>query len=403
MVHESLSVVIAAFLISAGLIRVILVVAHKLSLYEKTDHRRTHSGNVPFLGGVAIFLGFCVAAAAAYTLLPQLHPARAFPVRYPAALLLAGFTIHITGVVDDLYGIPALGKLALQLLAAGIAVSGGVLIDQVSAGGIDEAIPLGALSIPLTVLWIVGVSNAVNLLDGMDGLAGGVSLIVAVTLGIWAVLAGNPLVLMLCSALTGALVGFLLFNRPPARVFMGDGGSLFLGFSLAVLPLLQGGGAPQPFVVPALMLLLIVPAADTLAAIIRRTARGIPFYEPDREHIHHKLQDLGVPTRQALLVLYAVCLLGAVSATVWLFAGGSLRFTLAPAVGVLTSLAVRRLYSIVPPAAPAETLSRLMLPVHRLGKANGTQRRHNSGISLHDRRPNHASQFPPVSQPEERE
>lgn len=391
MVFVSLSAAIVALLTSAGLIKVIISVAHRLHLFEETDHRRTHTGDIPFLGGIGIALGFFVAAAGAYLVFLHFHPSRAFPARYLAALLVAGFTMHVTGVVDDLCSIPALRKLGLQLLAAGIAISGGVVIDQVSVFRVDAAIPLGALSIPLTALWIVGVSNAVNLMDGMDGLAGGVSLIVSAALGLWALLVGNLLLLMLCSALVGALVGFLLFNLPPARVFMGDGGSLFLGFTLAVLPLVHGGGAPAPFVLPALFLLLIVPAADTLAAIIRRTGRGIPFYEPDREHIHHKLQDLGLSARHALLLICAVCVLGAAAATVGLFANGPLRYGIPLTLGISTGLAVWLLYSVTPSAgsvaraAPAESLSRLTPSAYRLNGTNGTSRGHGSVVHLSSR------------------
>ena len=362
MIFESAGAALVAGFTSLALTKLVISVARRFQLFEKTDNRRTHSGDIPFLGGIGIAVGFMVAASCAYLLFLRLHPARAFSTRYLAAVLLGISMIHVTGVVDDFRNIPAMRKLALQLMAAAIAISGGVLIEQVNIVGGSVVIVLGPLSVPFTLLWIVAVSNAVNLIDGMDGLAGGVSLIAVTTLGFWAYLTGDTLLLMLCASLVGALVGFLYFNLPPARVFMGDGGSLFLGFCLAVLPLVSGRGTPAPFPLPALALLLLVPAADTIAAIVRRAKRNVPFHTPDREHVHHKLQDLGLSARQALLVIYAFCIMGALSASAWLFMSGIPGMILRPAAGIIGAGALWWLYNHSVPegaqhAAPARTSS----------------------------------------------
>jgi UDP-GlcNAc:undecaprenyl-phosphate GlcNAc-1-phosphate transferase len=166
-------------------------------------------------------------------------------------------------------------------------------------------IRLGVFGYPLTVLWIVSISNAINLIDGMDGLAGGISAFAALSMGIIAVLQGSAVTASLCFALLGALIGFLVFNFPPARIFMGDSGSLLLGFCLATFPLAGGISRASAFgtlLVP--ITLLTVPILDTVTAILRRLRKGKSIIAPDKEHIHHRLLEMGLSERQILGVLY---------------------------------------------------------------------------------------------------
>jgi UDP-GlcNAc:undecaprenyl-phosphate GlcNAc-1-phosphate transferase len=169
-------------------------------------------------------------------------------------------------------------------------------------------VELGILAYPFTILWMVGIANAINLVDGMDGLAGGIAGFAALAMGIIALLTGHFDTALIAFALLGGIIGFLFYNLPPARIFMGDSGSLFIGFTLAIIPLL--GISPDASTGSVLIpvTLLTVPILDTLAAIIRRIKKKMPIIAPDKEHIHHKLLELGLTDKKILTIIYSICL-----------------------------------------------------------------------------------------------
>ena len=272
------------------------------------DNRRMHNHPIPRMGGLAIFFGFILSALIFIPLTPPLR-----------GMLLGAVIIVILGIFDDIYALPAMPKFLIQILAALIAVLMGNRIDILSNPNIFSSDPywhLGVLSIPISVLWIVAITNAVNLIDGLDGLACGVSTISSMTMLVIALTVAEAQVAILMAALAGACIGFLPYNLNPAKIFMGDTGSTFLGFVLATVSI-QGlfkSYAIISFAVPFLVLGL--PIFDTCFAILRRLARGQSPMAPDRGHIHHRLIDMGFTQKQAVAVLYLISAILGLSAVV---------------------------------------------------------------------------------------
>jgi UDP-GlcNAc:undecaprenyl-phosphate GlcNAc-1-phosphate transferase len=299
-----------AFGLALLLIPTIRRMAHRFKWYDLPNKRKIHTGLIPRLGGPGMYLSFLVAAVLS-PLLVTLVSGGSINVRYDLRFLpfFLGITlIHSVGLIDDFHNLKALPKFILQLLAAGIVTSGGFLIRSLTLPYLGT-LPLGLLAYPVTVLWIVGISNAINLIDGTDGLAGGISSFAALSMGIISLLQGAVLTSVLCFALFGAIVGFLVFNYPPAKIFMGDSGSLFLGFCLACFPLAGGISKISAFgtlLVP--VTLLTIPILDMITSVIRRLRNKVPIIHPDKEHIHHKLLDMGLNQRQILGVLYGFSL-----------------------------------------------------------------------------------------------
>ena len=277
------------------------------------DSRRMHNHPIPRMGGLGIYLGFILSVLLFLPLTPELR-----------GMLLGSTIIAVLGIFDDIYALPALPKFFIQIGAALVAVLGGNRIMFLSNPNIFSKEPfwdLGWLSIPITVLWIVGITNAVNLIDGLDGLACGVSTISSMTLLVIALVMEEPDVAILMAALSGACIGFLPYNLNPAKIFMGDTGSTFLGFILAVVSI-QGlfkFYTIISFAVPFLMLGL--PIFDTCFAILRRVSHGQSPMQPDRGHIHHRLIDMGFSQKQAVAVLYIISAILGLSAVVLTTAG----------------------------------------------------------------------------------
>lgn len=272
------------------------------------DSRRMHDHPIPRMGGLAIFFGFILSVLLFLPLTTQLR-----------GMLLGAVVIVILGIFDDIYALSAKLKFAVQIGAALIAVLMGNQIDYLSNPNIFSSDPywhLGVLSIPISVLWIVAITNAVNLIDGLDGLACGVSTISSMTMLVIALTVAEAQVAILMAALAGACIGFLPYNLNPAKIFMGDTGSTFLGFVLATVSI-QGlfkSYAIISFAVPFLVLGL--PIFDTCFAILRRLARGQSPMAPDRGHIHHRLIDMGFTQKQAVAVLYLISAILGLSAVV---------------------------------------------------------------------------------------
>ncbi len=271
------------------------------------DSRRMHKKPVPRLGGLAIFLGFMV------SILIFVHIDHSMQ-----GILLGAVIIVVLGVVDDMTPLRAKFKFLVQILAALVAVYHGVVIEILTNPNLFSDAPywsLGWLKYPVTVLWIVGVTNAVNLIDGLDGLASGVSTISAITMLV-IVLVSEQQVAIVMAALAGACLGFMPYNRNPAKMFMGDTGSTFLGYILATYSI-QGlfkYYAIVSFAVP--FLILGLPIFDTAFAIVRRLAHGQSPMTPDRGHIHHRMMDMGLNQKQTVAALYVVSSLLGLSAVV---------------------------------------------------------------------------------------
>jgi UDP-GlcNAc:undecaprenyl-phosphate/decaprenyl-phosphate GlcNAc-1-phosphate transferase len=278
--------------------------AQHRGLLDQPGGRKVHEVPIPRLGGVAMAIAIAVAIGGATIADPDLGSTLGLrPNRAPAILAGVGLLL-VVGIVDDVRGMRALVKLAFQIGAALLAWWLGLSIERFFfPWGIVE---LGPLALPVTVAWIVGVLNAINLIDGLDGLAAGVVLTVLGAFGLLAAADGVDPTLFIVAATIGAAVGFLAYNLHPATIIMGDTGSMVLGFVVAAvaISLTQDGVYPQAPWVP--FVALGVPIIDTIWAVVRRTARGDAFFIADRGHIHHQLLRLGFSQRDAMLSLTAL-------------------------------------------------------------------------------------------------
>ncbi|WP_226580644.1 glycosyltransferase family 4 protein [Halobacillus litoralis] len=279
-------------------------IAIKIGATDQPNHRKVHKNVMPRLGGLAIYLSFALGILFFF---PESE--------YTWPVLLGATVIILTGVLDDLRELSAKVKLAGQLLAAAIVVIGGVQVSFINLpfGGELE---LGYLSIPITVLWIVAITNAINLIDGLDGLAAGVSAIALLTISGMAITMGNVFVVFAGLMMLGSTLGFLVYNFYPAKIFMGDTGALFLGFMISVLSLLGFKNVTLfSFVIP--VIILGVPISDTLFAIVRRVIQRKPLSAPDKSHLHHCLLNLGYSHPESVLMIYAVSALFSLAAVIF--------------------------------------------------------------------------------------
>lgn len=274
------------------------------NLVDSSDgDRKLHDRPVPRIGGVAVVLGLGIALLALY------GDAHLRALRLPARLevvLLGGLAMHLLGLVDDVFGMRARWKLLAQAIIASGVCAAGVNITVMSLPGLPEFAVPPALGAVLTVTWLVGVTNAFNLIDGVDGLAGGAALFPLLAMTAIGAAHGQWVPAWITLSLAGALCGFLVFNFPPASVFLGDSGSLFLGFMLAGLGLLSAEKTSTAVVVALPLVALGLPVLDLTLAVARRFLRRQAIFTPDRGHIHHRLLNRGFTPRRVTLTLYGV-------------------------------------------------------------------------------------------------
>jgi len=331
---------VLAFLVSTALTPMVIVASHRRKWYDIPNERKIHTSPIPRLGGIAMFAGLLLSALAVPLLMPLFFSASwalTFSLRY-LPVFVAFCVVHIMGVVDDFHNLRALFKFLLQIIAAALVTVGGFAITRVRIPGLP-VISLGIFSYPLTIFWIVAISNAINFVDGVDGLAGGITAISALSLGIISLLQGQLVPALFSFCLLGAVFGFLAFNLPPARIFMGDSGSLLLGFVLAVIPLMLAPGATSIGDLFAPATIMLIPILDTISAIGRRVREKRAIFSPDKEHIHHKLLSLGARQTRILVITYACCGYFGAAAVVSLFLARGSALVLLAAVWVTGLLA----------------------------------------------------------------
>lgn len=263
---------------------------------DRPDARKVHHGLVPRLGGLAIYIGFVVSVVATVGL------------SYEMIGVLSGATVLVVvGILDDIYSLPAKVKLLGQILAAAVLVvlfNVGIEWINVPYVGIVE-FPL-FISVPLTIFWIIGFVNTVNLIDGLDGLAAGIATIVSITVALLAFQMGEWVSAAAMVAMSGACLAFLQYNFNPARIFMGDTGSMFLGYIIAAVAVIGTMKTAAVAVLAVPLLALAVPILDTLMAIVRRKHAGVPIFSPDKNHLHHRLLAKGLSQKQVVLLMYAM-------------------------------------------------------------------------------------------------
>lgn len=290
--------IILACILSLILMPVIIKLCNKFQIYDFQSARKIHSGNISRLGGVGIFISFFISAFLYLVKSNQVDLKACLPI------LIAGFIIFTFGLVDDILNLPAILKLLIQLVAVSIVTFSGFRFTQIFAWKLPTII-----SFVLTFGWILGVINAYNLIDGLDGLCGSLSFTTMVTLGVLYSLSSN-VEASLCFILAGAIFGFLCFNWPPAKLFMGDGGSQFLGFMIATIPLFSSSDIFEFNKFLIMIILTSIPVFDTIAAIWRRLRDKRPIMSADRSHLHHKLLNMGYSkTKTLYLLLFIQCLL----------------------------------------------------------------------------------------------
>ncbi|HHW06276.1 MAG TPA: undecaprenyl/decaprenyl-phosphate alpha-N-acetylglucosaminyl 1-phosphate transferase [Clostridia bacterium] len=304
--------VLAAFLLTWLVTPWIKKLAVRWGALDKPNGRKVHRRVMPRMGGVAMYLSF-----AAVVLATQ-------PLNNLVLGLLVGATwIIILGILDDIKGLSAKVKLVGQIAGAAILVAFGYRVEFITNPFSDGLLMLGKLAVPLTILWVIGVTNAINLIDGLDGLAAGTSGIAALTMAAVVVseytLNGSLgdiswLVISLALILTGSIAGFLRYNFHPAQIFMGDSGSMFLGFTLSALAIagLTKGATVISVFIP--IVILGIPICDTLFAIVRRFLNQQPIFQPDKHHLHHCLLEKGLSHKQTVVTIYGINVLLGISA-----------------------------------------------------------------------------------------
>ncbi|MCE5195627.1 MAG: undecaprenyl/decaprenyl-phosphate alpha-N-acetylglucosaminyl 1-phosphate transferase [Negativicutes bacterium] len=306
--------------------------AQRLNIMDKPNARKTHTVAVPYLGGVAIYVAFLVACSLFVALSKEM-----------LGILIGGTVLLIVGVIDDKLDISAKLRLVIQLGCAYLAVRSGIAIQGIGNPFNGEYISLGFLSTPLSMLWIVTVTNVMNFIDGLDGLAAGTAAIASLTLMVVAWQMDSSEVVLLSAALAGACIGFLRYNFHPAKIFMGDAGALLIGFVLACLSIRgpMKGATFATMLIP--MLALGLPLFDTMIVFFKRIRAGKSPMHADRRHIHHILYDNGLTQKQTVLWLYAISICLGLSAIEVTSVHGRLISFVVGMVGVILFVSARSL------------------------------------------------------------
>ena len=294
-----------AMFVSYVLTPYIKKLAFKIGAVDRPDNRKVHKKIMPRLGGLAIYIAFMVGCVASMEITWDIF-----------GILLGGTLIVALGVADDVYQLPAKVKLLGQIAAACVLVIFDIRIEWVN-NPLGGYFYLDMLSIPFTIFWVISFTNVVNLIDGLDGLAAGVSAIASLTVILVSVQMGYFHVAILTAALAGAIIGFIRYNFNPATIFMGDTGSMFIGYMLAAISVYGAvkTAATIALIVPAIALGL--PILDTAFAIMRRYVNGRPIFQPDKGHLHHRLLATGMSHKETVLFMYGITAVLCIGAVLW--------------------------------------------------------------------------------------
>ena len=297
--HNIFLVILVTFITSVLLVPIVKKVAEHVGAMDIPNARKVHDHPIPRMGGLAIFgaflLGYMLFARSSLQML---------------SILIGGFIIVLMGIFDDIKPISARYKFILQIVAAAVVVFyGNIVLSRVTVFGLNIVFP-NVVSQIITILFIVGITNAINLIDGLDGLASGVSSIYFMTITIVAFILNKMqgLDTMLSLIMLGSTLGFLIHNFHPAKIFMGDTGSLFLGFTISVIALLGFKATTlTSLIIP--IVILAIPIFDTALAILRRLLKGKGIMAPDKEHFHHQLLKMKFSVPVTVLIIYGINIL----------------------------------------------------------------------------------------------
>ena len=335
----------AGFGVSLLLVPSTRMFARRWGLLDRPDGRRKlHGQPVPVTGGLAVLAASVLVLGLAAAVPGPLSQALAGKGPGLLGLLLAAVIICAVGTADDIHRLRGRHKLLGQLAAAGIVVLFGVRIESLRL--FDYQLELGLLAVPFTLFWLLGAINALNLLDGMDGLLASVGGIISLALGVMALLEGDAATAAVAVVLAASVLGFLRYNFPPASIFLGDCGSMLIGLVVGVLAIQSSLKGPTTVALAAPLALFTIPIFDTAAAILRRKLTGRSIYCTDRGHLHHCLLGHGMSSRLALLVVAALCLVtvvGVLASIAWRNDG----IALVAATTVIATLVLTRLFGYV--------------------------------------------------------
>ena len=303
---ENLRIILFVFLVVVLIMPVIIKIANHVNALDIPNERKVHKVPIPRLGGLAIFIGFLIG----YMVFCK-------PTTQMNSILIGSFFIILLGIFDDIKSLTPLIKFGGQILAAIIVVYyGNIVMQDISAFGLY--IDFSIFAKPITIIFIVSVINCMNLIDGLDGLAGGIATIFFITIAIISNILGTYFGLdsSLTLIMIGATLGFLLYNFHPAKIFMGDSGSMFLGYIISVISLLGFKNVTlTSFIVP--VLILAIPILDTLFAIIRRVLKGESFAKADKEHFHHQILKMAGNQTKTVLIIYLIQILFSIASIVY--------------------------------------------------------------------------------------
>ena len=291
-----------SFAISLILVPIFIRLAKKFGFVDYPNYRKVHTVPMPYLGRVAILVSFTIV-----TLFSQPAEMEYKPIIIGAAILC------FVGLVDDKYDLKPMVKFIGQLVAIGVPIYYGIIIDTITPFGIE--INFGVLSVLVTVIWMAAIINAINLIDGLDGLATGVVIIALASIAVITIFQSNIFVMMICIILIGSLLGFLPYNFHPAKIFLGDNGSMMLGYIVGVLSII--GFKNITFISLFFPIIILgVPFIDMFFAVIRRFREGVSVMRADKNHLHHRIRHLGFSHRESVVLIYFIALLFAIGGVV---------------------------------------------------------------------------------------
>ena len=342
-IRHATQVFFMAFAISVVLTPIIRKICHQRNLFDLPDHdRRIHTAPIPRLGGIAIYAAFFGTLLIGLLSPGLLHDLLARHGHVLFSLFLSSSLVFGIGVYDDVRGATILQKFLIQTAAAICAYLLGFEMTLISVPFIGS-VSLDLLSFPFTVFWIVGVTNAINFIDGLDGLASGVGFFYVSTMFLLSLFLDNTMTAIFSVALAGAILGFLCYNFSPASIFMGDSGSLFIGFMIATTALHGSQKSSTAVVLLIPIVALGLPITDTILAVTRRLSRGRSPFAADREHIHHRLLNKGLSSRQVALLLYGVCIALGVTALLMTAVNNRILTLILIALGIMAINGIRAL------------------------------------------------------------
>jgi len=343
---------IGAAILSMGLTPILAWFARTRGFVDSPGTRKVHKGDIPRIGGIAIIIATLALAISVTCYDNKVGDAFRKVLPQVLTMLAASVFIGVIGFIDDLRGLRARTKFAAQVVAALAVCAVGITIRGFGVRGLLPHVELGLLEWPVTVLWIVGITNAVNLVDGLDGLAAGIAAITCAVIAAFAWHTGQPVMTVLSMAMLGSLIGFLVFNFNPARVFMGDCGSLFLGFIIATSSVMCSVKSSTTVALALPALALGIPIFDTLFSMLRRFLQRRSIFSADRGHLHHRLIDMGLNQRHAVLIMYLATFLAAGLGIFMMFMRDAgvlplFMFAVVPILAVFRLVGVFRLKSIM--------------------------------------------------------